>query len=209
MSDKQPDSVKRALARKAKNKGKQVSPGARTLNRTGGGTPPPIVVSNPTKIAGIQRAILNAALGRIGKEPSVKLTDHLKKLIGLESGDLLTLNEGEQRLLRAAFEFGLKMVPDSAKLPAGTLAELPRKADTKPAKPRQPVQGPRVVSHRRVIPADDKPTSQIERVFAEQARKATIEQAPKPAAEKIVKVLPKRCDTASIAKVAAATRRPA
>ena len=187
--------VKNAKARRG------TQPGDKVVNRKGGGTPPPAVVSNPNKIAGICLAILAAATTYLGDHKSPKLEARLRQAIGLEVNDTdlaLTLTDKEKRLVGEALSYAVKIVPDSAKLPEPIQVNEPA-SETQPKRRRTPQPGPKVVPLRRIVPAGNMPVSQIAQVFSQPA-----EEQPEP--EVRIAHIPAKADNSALARILAATR---
>jgi hypothetical protein len=166
---------------------KPASPGARPINRKGGGKPPSDTISNPVRIKGIQRKMLEAALQHLGDDEFGSMTLQLEFMIGLHKIEC-DLIEAHRKRVNDAFAFAVKMVPDSRKLSSDVLhAALPeiKTVSCKPA-PQQ-----RLV----VVPLHRTRTIKPPQAEA---------HAPKP---QNAKSLPIRRDTAAIARVADAARR--
>lgn len=198
---KQPKAIKRAIGSRAKNK--QVSPGARQLNRTGGGTPPSSTVTSQYRIIGIKRAMLKAALESLVDvdDRTGLMVDQLRYLIGMEPYDY-DLPRDVREYVEAAFDYAVEAVPDSLKLPKGVLKREPKRPT--PKRKPAPVQTLQVTSTiRRTVTDGDRPISQIERILHGEAQTTAPERKLQPG----VKVLPVQRDTAAMARVMAAARR--
>lgn len=200
-------SQKQGSSNKVKNAGPRrgVKPGDKILNRKGGGTPPSQTITSPVRIEKVQLAILKEALVKLNSDNSGIKTEVLKGLIGLPIAVEFGLNEADMKRVTDAFDHGVTVVKDAAKLPEGTL----KRAIVKPEPRKKPVpqQKLQVSSVRRILKDAGQPTSQIARIMAqgEAARKAAEANAPEVKAE--VKTLPANRDTASMAKVVAASRK--
>jgi hypothetical protein len=165
MSDS--NNTKAIIRAKHRRAAKKAPVAPRTINRKGGGTPPSSTITGASRIRGIQNKVLKSAVELLGDNPAPKMVAHLEEYIGLEPSTCpLNLSEREFKRVETAFNAALRLVPDSSRLPADT---MPGSRHSEPApttrKRRQQMEAPKVMSYKRVVPADDTPTTQIEQIL--------------------------------------------
>lgn len=180
-----------------------IKPGDKIVNRKGGGTPPPQIVTNPARIAGIKSAFIKEVAFKAGSDHDW-VVDHVRYLFGMPEGAEIdvTTSEGGQKFLDDAVAFAKKVVPDWKKLPTHEAIGLEHLGNTPtPTRKRKQLKTPKVVAnHVRVTRWVDTPPSQIAKVMEAEARKRQVPPpAPKPTPmhRSGARVLPEKVDTAS------------